>query len=160
VDFGMAKLTEASAISTSGMALGTLAYIAPEQALGDPVDERTDVYGLGVVMYRALTGGLPFDSLDDAQLVAEHLFVAPPLARDVKPDLDSQLEAVITAAMRKRPENRYPTMTAFLHDLERILGWREGTITPPPLRKTPDTFEGVGATARAAAEALRSLVAA
>src|SRR5580692_3812721 len=105
VDFGMAKLTEASSLSQSGMALGMLAYIAPEQALADPVDGRTDVYGLGVVLYRTVTGKLPFEAPDDARLVAAHLFAAPPRPSLVKPGLDPRLEAVILNAMRKRPEN-------------------------------------------------------
>jgi serine/threonine-protein kinase len=65
---------------------------------------------------------------------------------------------VILIAMRKRPENRYRTMTALLADLERILGQRQGVIVPPPRRVVPDAFEGIGATARSAAAALRLLV--
>jgi serine/threonine-protein kinase len=158
VDFGMAKLTEASKISTTGMSLGTLTYIAPEQALGDPIDARTDVYGLGVVMYRMLTGRLPFESVDDATLVAQHLFVPPLRPRLVKRDLDPRLETVVLMAMRKRPENRYPTMTAVVEDLERILGQREGMVVPAPLTEVPDKFVGVTPIAQATADALRGLV--
>src|SRR5580704_5126492 len=99
VDFGMAKLQEASKLSQTGMTLGTLSYIAPEQALGDPVDARTDVYGLGVVMYRAVTGRLPFDVPDDALLVAHHLFVPPVRPTLIKPGLDPRFEAVMLAAL-------------------------------------------------------------
>src|SRR5580692_3766765 len=88
VDFGMAKLREATSLSVSGMALGTLQYIAPEQALADPVDGRTDVYGLGVVIYRMVTGKLPSEAPDDVRLVAAHLFVPPPRPTSIKPDLD------------------------------------------------------------------------
>jgi serine/threonine-protein kinase len=158
VDFGMAKLTEASKISTTGMSLGTLTYIAPEQALGDPVDARTDVYGLGVVMYRMLVGRLPFDSMDDATLVAQHLFQPPLRPRIVKPDLDPRLETVVLMAMRKRPENRYATMTAVVEDLERILGQRDGMVVPAPLTSTPDRFVGITPNAQATAEALHGLV--
>jgi eukaryotic-like serine/threonine-protein kinase len=158
VDFGMAKLTEATSLSQSGMALGTLQYIAPEQALADPVDGRTDVYGLGVVLYRTVTGKLPFEAQDDARLVAHHLFAPPPRPSLVKPGLDPRLDAVILNAMRKRPENRYPTMKALEEDLERILGERDGAVVPAPLVREPDHYEAQNPSARAAATVLRGLV--
>jgi serine/threonine-protein kinase len=158
VDFGMAKLEEAAQLSQAGMTLGTIAYIAPEQALADPVDARTDVYGLGVVMFRMLTGRLPFDVAEDARLIAHHLFVPPPRPRDLLPDLDPRIEAVILTATRKRPENRYPTMRAMLEDLERILGVRDGDVAPGPIRAAPDLYRGVGPQARRAADVLAKLV--
>ncbi len=158
VDFGMAKLTEAASLSQTGMALGTLAYIAPEQALGDPVDARTDVYGLGVVIYRMVTGQLPFDAPQDPTLVAQHLFATPRRPLALKPSVDPRLEAVILNAIRKRPENRYPTMAALGDDLDRILGQRDGAVVPAPLRRAPDLYEAVIPSARAAAEVLRTLV--
>ncbi len=156
VDFGMAKLSEASSLSVAGMALGTLQYIAPEQALADPVDGRTDVYGLGVVLYRMLTGKMPFEANDDATLVAHHLFTPAPLPSLVKPGIDPRLEAVILTAMRKRPENRYPSMTAVEEDLERILGQRDGAVVPAPIRHEPDHYEAVNPSARSAADVLRT----
>ncbi len=158
VDFGMAKLSEASSLSQSGMALGTLQYIAPEQALADPVDGRTDVYGLGVVLYRMLTGKMPFEANDDATLVAHHLFTPAPRPSLVKPGIDPRLEADILTAMRKRPENRYPSMTALEEDLERILGLRDGAVVPAPVRREPDCYEAVSPSARGAATVLRGLV--
>jgi len=158
VDFGMAKLQEASNLSQSGMSMGTLAYIAPEQALADPIDTRTDIYGLGVVMYRALTGKLPFETPDDPLLVAHHLFVSPKPPTGVRPGLDPRLEVVILTALRKRPDNRYPSMAALLEDLERILGQREGELRPLPLRSAPDEYQPVGRSARDAAQVLRRLV--
>jgi serine/threonine-protein kinase len=158
VDFGMAKLTEASSLSVTGMALGTLQYIAPEQALADPVDGRTDVYGLGVVLYRTVTGHLPFDGHDDAHLVAQHLFAPPPRPSAVKPGLDPRLDAVILNAIKKRPENRYPTMKAMEEDLERILGKREGAVLPAPITREPDLYEAQTPSAKAAASVLRGLV--
>lgn len=158
VDFGMAKLQEGTSLSQTGVSMGTLAYIAPEQALADPIDTRTDVYGLGVVMYRALTGRLPFDTPDDPLLIAHHLFVPPPPPTEVRPGLDPRLETVILTALRKRPENRYPTMTALLEDLERVLGERAGELRPPPLLGTPDEYQPVGRSARDAARVLQGLL--
>jgi serine/threonine-protein kinase len=158
VDFGMAKLAESSNLSQTGMTMGTLSYIAPEQALADPIDARTDIYGLGVVMFRMLTGRLPFDTRDDALLVAQHLFVLPPRPAALRPGLDPRLEAVILTCLRKRPENRQPTMAAVAEDLERILGERGGEVAEGPLRATPDLYQAVKPNARAAAEVLRALV--
>ncbi len=158
VDFGMAKVEDAGKLSTTGMTLGTLAYIAPEQALADPVDVRTDVYGLGVVMYRALTGKLPFEVNDDAMLVAHHLFVPPRRPTEVRPGLDPRLETIILCAMRKRPENRYPSMSALLDDLQRVLGEREGVVTGAPLVTDPDRYEARRPEARAAAQVLDALL--
>jgi serine/threonine-protein kinase len=158
VDFGMAKVEDAGKLSTTGMTLGTLAYIAPEQALADPVDARTDVYGLGVVMYRSLTGKLPFDLTDDALLVGHHLFVPPRRPTEVRPGLDPRLETVILAAMRKRPENRYPTMNALLEDLQRILGEREGPVVGAPMIVEPDRYEAKRTDAKAAAHVLAAML--
>ncbi len=158
VDFGMAKLFEGKKLSQSGMAMGTLPYIAPEQALADPVDGRADVYGLGVVLYRMVTGRLPFEQQDDPMLVAHHLFVPPPRPSLAKPGLDPRLEAVILTALRKRPENRYPTMAAMAEDLERILGQRGGSVEPGPLRLEPDLYTATNPSAQGTANALHELV--
>ena len=158
VDFGMAKLQAVSSLSQTGMTLGTLSYIAPEQALADPIDARTDVYGLGVVMFRMLTGRLPFDVPDDAALVAHHLFVAPPRPSSLRSGLDPRIEAVILTALRKRPENRYPTMAALAEDLERILGKRDGPVGEGPIRAAPDRYQALRPSAQAAADVLRTIV--
>jgi serine/threonine-protein kinase len=158
VDFGMAKLAQASNLSQSGISMGTLGYIAPEQALADPITTRTDIYGLGVVMYRTVTGRLPFDTPDDALLVAQHLFLPPPLPSRVRPGLDPRLETVLVNALRKRPENRYPSMDALLEDFERILGKRPGAVTLRQNRSMPDHYQPVGRSAREAERVLRGLV--
>jgi len=157
VDFGMAKFLEGAGLTGVGQTLGTIAYMAPEQAIADVVDPRTDVYGLGVVMFRMLTGRLPFGTPNDAELIAQHLFVAPPRPRDVRPDLDPRLEAVILTAMRKRPENRYPSMQALLEDIERILGERGGDLlASAPSPRAPDLYVPVIPFAQTVAKALRA----
>jgi serine/threonine-protein kinase len=157
VDFGMAKLKETS-VTATGMTVGTVPYMAPEQCLADPVDGRTDVYGLGVTLFHMLTGTLPFDEEEDAKLVAAHLFVAPPLPSERRPGLDPRLDRVITAAMRKRPDNRYPSMTALREDVERLLGLRGGDLEAPEPRLLPDVYQPQGPMSRTAARYLRGLV--
>ncbi|HEY4119667.1 MAG TPA: serine/threonine-protein kinase, partial [Byssovorax sp.] len=115
VDFGLAKL-RGEASTQAGVAIGTLEYMAPEQAVSDHPRNETDVYGLGTLMYRAFTGELPFPTAGDAELLAHQLAVdAPPpiLAEDVDP----RLGRVLARALRKHPENRYASMDDLMEDL-------------------------------------------
>jgi len=154
MDFGLAKLRQGS-LTMAGMAVGTLSYMPPEQSLTDPVDARADVYALGVVMFRMFTGRLPFDMLDDMTVLAHHVFSAPPRPRELHPGVSRWLEAMILAAMRKNPDNRYPTMDALIEDLERISGQRSGEVAKGHLRKTPDRYEPRTELAQSVAEALQ-----
>jgi serine/threonine-protein kinase len=137
VDFGLAKLSE-GALTATGVAVGTLEYMSPEQAVTDPVDARTDVYSFGVVMYRMLTGRLPFDAPEDVRLLASHLIVPPRPPTSIVPDLDPRLERVILTALRKHPDNRYRTMDALVDDLEAIQ--RDEPLPERPLARDPDKF--------------------
>ena len=119
LDFGLSKL-QSSQHTAAGIIMGTPRYMAPEQALAEGVDARSDVYGLGMVMYRAFAGCCPFDDMDDVQTLAHQLHSPPMPPSQVVPELDGQIEAVILTAIRKRPENRYPTMAAMCLDLERL----------------------------------------
>ena len=157
VDFGFAKLKE-GAVTATGMTVGTVPYMAPEQALADPVDGRTDVYGLGVTMFHALTGSLPFDDESDAKVVAAHLYLPPPAPSARRPGLDPRLDDVVLAALRKRPGNRYPSMQALLEDIERLLGARGGPIAAPAPVYEPDVYEARNPMSRSAARHLRALV--
>jgi len=158
VDFGFAKLKE-GAVTATGMTVGTVPYMAPEQALADPVDGRTDVYGLGVTLFHMLTGSLPFDSRNDARLVAAHLYEPVPAPSSRSPGLDPRVDRVVQGALRKRPEHRYPSMEALLADVERILGERSGPLAPPPPPAPgTDLYEPQNPMSRAAARYLRGLV--
>ena len=111
LDFGMAKLQE-GAFTAVGTAIGTVPYMAPEQSMADRVDGRTDVYGLGITLFKMITGTLPFDTEDDATLVAHHLYTPMPRPSARLPGLDPRIERVILAATRKLPDNRYPSNCA------------------------------------------------
>jgi serine/threonine-protein kinase len=157
VDFGFAKLKE-GAVTATGMTAGTVPYMAPEQILADPVDGRTDVYGLGVTLFHMLTGSLPFDAESDAELVAQHLYAPPPAPSSRRPGLDPRVDGVVLAAMRKRPENRYPSMAALSEDVERLLGQRSGAVSAPAPTVEPDTYEPRNPMSRTAARFLRGFL--
>lgn len=148
LDFGLAKLRQ-STMTAAGMAVGTAEYMAPEQGLSDPVDARTDVYGLGAVLYRTLTGQLPFTAGDDAEMLARVVLEAPRPPEEVSPDIDRDLAAIIKAAMRKRMINRYPTMEKMLADLDIVRARRGAPRFPLRPIATPDAYEPRGPIATA-----------
>jgi len=119
VDFGFAKLDERGALTQAGVTVGTVEYMSPEQSVSDPVDARTDVYGLGVLMFRMFTGSLPFAGKDPSEMLARHLIDTPP-APAIAGALGPGLGAIVQKAMRKRPEHRYATMEALVGDLARL----------------------------------------
>jgi eukaryotic-like serine/threonine-protein kinase len=118
LDFGMAKV-ERDGTQSAELVMGTVQYMAPEQIVTERVDARTDVYGLGVVLFRMLTGHLPFDVEMGTTLLGHQLFSPAPPPSWLDDDLDKSVERVILSAMRKDPANRYPSMDAFLEDLSR-----------------------------------------
>ena len=142
IDFGMAKVPRSTG-SSAGFVLGTLEYMAPEQIVSEAVDGRTDVYGLGVVMFRMFTGQLPFDVSikEGTDLLGHHLFSPAPPPSWLDEGMDPMIERVILSAIRKRPENRYETMAAMLDDLERASHLREGGPHGHALVREPDVFE-------------------
>jgi serine/threonine-protein kinase len=157
LDFGMAKLQE-GAFTAVGTAIGTVPYMAPEQSMADRVDGRADVYGLGITLFKMITGTLPFDTEDDATLVAHHLYTPMPSLRARLPGADPRIERVILAATRKLPDNRYPSMREMLEDVGRILGERDGEIAAPEPRIAPDVYVPENPISRSAARHLRTLI--
>jgi predicted ATPase len=109
-DFGLSKRTgSVSALTASGHWVGTVDYVAPEQIRGDPVGKEADVYGLGCVLYEALTGEVPFPRENDLATLWAHASSAPPSASEAGPDVPSGLSTVAQRAMAKQPEDRYAT---------------------------------------------------
>jgi serine/threonine-protein kinase len=155
IDFGLAKGAASQRISAHDLVLGTMEYMAPELIVSDPTDARTDVYGLGVVMFRVFTGHLPFDAETDFEMLAHQMFSPAPPASWLNEQIDPDIEVVMLRAMRKRPENRYPNMEALLADLDRIVGLLPDhgvEVTPKP---ADDTYEPLTALGRDAANLLR-----
>jgi hypothetical protein len=134
LDFGIAKLTlpELGAdLSTTIGVVGTPMTMAPEQILGEPVDPRTDVYGLGLLLYQLVTGRLPFTGRTSLELEELHLHAPPPLASALAPVPES-FDAVVARCLEKRMDARYPTVAAFLDDLRASVAGRSGVLTAVP----------------------------
>ncbi|MBN1137623.1 MAG: protein kinase [Anaerolineae bacterium] len=116
-DFGIARAGDTSRLTRSGTLLGTPEYMSPEQAQGRPVDHRSDLYALGVILYEMLTGRVPFQA-DTPHAIVYALIHQPPLPpRQLRPDLSSAMEAVLLKALAKQPNERFQTgadMTAAL----------------------------------------------
>jgi predicted Ser/Thr protein kinase len=132
-DFGIARSRDVEqSVTQTGTVLGTSNYIAPEQASGQPVDEHTDVYSLGVVLYELLTGELPFPGDNFVAVAMKHVHEPPPSALDKRGDLPLRVAAAIDRALEKDPEHRFPTMDAFAAELEACVAELEredGSVT-------------------------------
>ena len=117
-DFGIARLMEAAPATATGQVLGTVHYMSPEQVLGERVDGRSDVYSLGVVGFKAVTGQLPFDSRSATAVLVEHVMKEPPKVRSIGPGVPEQLAAIIDRCLAKDPAARYQTAGALASALD------------------------------------------
>ena len=132
-DFGIAKMLNVTGLTASGAMVGTPAYMAPEQGMGQAGDERADIYSLGVVLYELVTGHLPFDADTPLGVVLKHINAPLPPPTTLNPNLSPGIEAVITRALAKDPNNRYQTANEFASDLERAMaGQPIEPISPEP----------------------------
>jgi serine/threonine-protein kinase len=125
VDFGAAKVLGASRVTKAGIVFGTPHYMSPEQASGQPVDHRADIYALGVIMYEMLTSRVPFEAETYMGVLTQHMFVQPPPLSQLRPELADRsggLEDIALRALAKKPEDRYQTMNGIRMDLERAAG--------------------------------------
>ncbi|MFL7840192.1 MAG: FHA domain-containing serine/threonine-protein kinase [Candidatus Promineifilaceae bacterium] len=106
-DFGLAKLKRGDIVLNDGEVVGTLDYMSPEQLLGQPVDGRSDLYSLGVVLFQLATGKLPFQIETLADAIQDHVHEPPPIPLEVYPGMPASLSPVILKAMAKQPDDRY-----------------------------------------------------
>jgi serine/threonine protein kinase len=108
-DFGIAKIRDDPDHTTTGQMLGTVKYLAPEQVEGHPVDGRTDVYALGVVLYESIAGRAPFVGDSQAATALARLHSTPPRPRQIRPSVPRALDDVVMRAMSREPDGRYPS---------------------------------------------------
>ncbi len=117
VDFGLAKLASATHITKTGSTIGTIAYVSPEQARGDLVDHRSDIWSLGIVIYEMLTGQLPFKGDYDQVIIYSILNEQHKPASSLRTGIPSELETIISQALSKNRDERIQTMQEFLEYL-------------------------------------------
>ena len=131
-DFGIARSLEMEGLTAPGSVLGTTDYVAPEQALGDPVTECSDIYSLGIVLYEMLTGDVPFQADTQVGVAMKHVREPLPDVRHHRPEVSALLAAALERATAKDPAARYPTAAEMVHELEQVLAVevaRAGAVT-------------------------------
>jgi len=118
-DFGLAKMLEDSLqLTASGASVGTPQYMSPEQARGQRVDRRSDIYSLGIVLYETVTGRPPFSTNNPMAIILGHINELPTPPHTLRSDLPEDMERVILKALAKSPADRYQQMEEFLADLQ------------------------------------------
>ncbi|MCL4256610.1 MAG: serine/threonine protein kinase, partial [Anaerolineae bacterium] len=118
MDLGLALPHDAKRVTAHGMVIGTPAYLSPEQAQGMKLDNRTDIYSLGIVLYEMATGQLPFNADDIGALLLQQVKQAPPPLRNITPTIPMALENVILKSLEKNPNRRYQSAAALASALE------------------------------------------
>lgn len=126
-DFGIAKALSERTLTVSGTVVGTPNYMSAEQAIGDPVTGAADQYALAVIAYQMLAGHLPFEGGSAIDIVHKHCKLPPPPLEALRPGLPSHVYAAVEKALAKSPDDRFPTVSAFVEGLRRP--WDDGAAT-------------------------------
>jgi tRNA A-37 threonylcarbamoyl transferase component Bud32 len=138
-DFGLAKqVASGTALTKSGLFMGTLDYVAPEQIQGHQVDRRTDVYSLGCVLFQCLTGGVPYPRDSEVAMLYAHMQEVPPALSERRPELSFEVDQVVGRAMAKRAEERFETCRELLDALGEAL--RSGPASVPSGPAQPEAL--------------------
>ncbi len=131
-DFGIARASvdAGRTVTQAGMVIGTASYLSPEQAQGLAVDARSDVYSVGVVLYEALTGEVPFKADTPVAIAYKHVKEDPAAPSRLNRRIPPQVDAVVMKALAKNPDNRYQSAEEMRHDLQRLLAGQPVQATP------------------------------
>jgi serine/threonine-protein kinase len=129
LDFGIAKSVQSTLQTQAGVLKGRIAYMAPEQAWGQKVDRRADVYSAGVMLWEAAAGRRVWHGMTDMETLASVLRDTPPRLRAVKPEAPEDLDAICARAMARHPEDRYESAAALFEALEKHLATRSDAMT-------------------------------
>jgi serine/threonine protein kinase len=134
-DFGIAKLLESASprLTQTDAIMGTPAYISPEQAQSQPVDQRADIYSLGIILYEMVTGSVPFVADTPLAVLFKHISDPLPLPSRVKPDIPPSIEQVILKALAKDPKDRFSTADEF------VTAWKHALEETEVVRRAPET---------------------
>jgi serine/threonine-protein kinase len=144
MDFGIAQARQGSRLTRAGVAVGTLEYLAPEQARGEPATAQSDIYALGVLTYELLSGKLPFTAADDRGLLLQHLNAPPPSIRRLRPDIPAGIDVAIQRCLAKDPAARFLSAAAFVTALTTALAEsrRRTTVMAGPPVAAPASTPG------------------
>ncbi|MFF0480437.1 protein kinase [Streptomyces sp. NPDC004435] len=162
MDFGIARAMQSgvTSMTQTGMVVGTPQYLSPEQALGRPVDARSDLYSVGIMLFQLLTGRLPFDADSPLAIAYAHVQEEPVAASSVNRSVTPAMDALIARALRKNPNERFPSAAAMRDECLRVLsagqsaapvivpgapvgsGSGVGSAVFPPVGQTPPPHPG------------------
>ena len=143
-DFGIAR-AGASDMTETGSIMGTAQYLSPEQAQGHPVDARSDLYSIGVVLYELLTGRVPFDAESAVTIALKQVSEEPVPPSQLNPAISAQLEDVVTTALQKDPAYRFADADEFIRALEAVRGVAAGTGEYTRVAPHTGTYPGLPA---------------
>ena len=129
-DFGVASMAAQNRLTRTGVGIGSLHYMSPEQIHAAQVDARSDIYSLGITFYQMLSGRRPFERASDYELMKAHLEEMPPPLLSLNPALPPELQAVVTHALAKNPADRYQSAQEFAKALEMATGVSGARIAP------------------------------
>ncbi|MGH8585529.1 MAG: serine/threonine-protein kinase, partial [Gammaproteobacteria bacterium] len=121
LDFGIARVLGESGFTKAGIVVGTTKYMSPEQILGRSIDTRSDIYALGIVLYKMLTGHVPFEGLGEFELMRAQVEERPVPVRQIIPDLPEAVDEAIMRSLEKAPEDRFQRASEFIAALVPIL---------------------------------------
>lgn len=138
MDFGIARAMQSgvTSMTQTGMVVGTPQYLSPEQALGRGVDERSDLYSVGCLLFELLTGRLPFDADSPLAMAYQHVQEIPPAPSAFNRALSPAVDALVARALRKNPAERFPTADAMHDETDRVLAATQAG-TPPQISGGP-----------------------
>ncbi|MFI9081067.1 protein kinase [Streptomyces sioyaensis] len=132
MDFGIARAMQSgvTSMTQTGMVVGTPQYLSPEQALGRGVDARSDLYSVGIMLFELLTGQLPFDADSPLAIAYAHVQEEPPVPSSINSSLPAAVDALVARALKKNPNERFPTAEAMRDECLRIVGSGQSGATP------------------------------
>lgn len=139
MDFGIARAMQSgvTSMTQTGMVVGTPQYLSPEQALGRGVDARSDLYSVGIMLFELLTGQLPFDADSPLAIAYAHVQEEPPVPSSINSSLPPAVDALVARALKKNPNERFPTAEAMRDECLRIVGSGQSGSTPLIISEGP-----------------------
>jgi eukaryotic-like serine/threonine-protein kinase len=132
LDFGIAFQSLGSDITRTGLILGSLHYMSPEQVMGERVDARSDLYSVGVTLYQLLTGRAPIDGASEYAIASGHVKEAPANPAIINPNIPARLSHIVIKALAKSPQDRFQTAEQFLEELGSLHSDETMTMLPAP----------------------------